>query len=78
MELTVSDIDPGLPSRKEAAMKPPLSRWKYDEGFLTVVHRGKNHELGYFVSHEDAHNAAVAFFEEHGGQPMKSATIRCG
>ncbi len=42
-------------------MSPPLSSWKYESGFLTIFHAGKSYELGYFKSHEDARQAALAF-----------------
>ena len=42
-------------------MDPPLSSWKYESGFLTIVHAGKSYELGHFKLHEDARNAALAF-----------------
>jgi hypothetical protein len=44
-------------------MDPALSSWKYEAGFLTILHAGKSYDLGYFEWHEDARNAVLAFRE---------------
>lgn len=42
-------------------MDPLLSSWKYESGFLTIFHAGKEYELGYFQLHKEARDAALAF-----------------
>jgi hypothetical protein len=52
-------------------MERPLSSWKYESGFVTVFHGGTEHELGYFKRHDEARNAALAFFRRARRSTMK-------
>jgi hypothetical protein len=47
------------------ATTKPLSSWSFDEGSLTVQHRGKTESLGRYATRELAAKAAALYFAKH-------------
>ena len=68
LEIAAGALDMVPTSRipKQETKVPPSASWKYEAGFLTVFHAGATYELGFFKLHEQARNAALAFFAGRG------------
>jgi len=43
----------------------PASSWSFDEGSLTVRHRGKTESLGQYPTRDLAAKAAALYFAKH-------------
>jgi len=48
----------------------PVSSWSFDEGSLTVRHRGKTRSLGRYATHDLAAKAAALYFAKHDEEDM--------
>lgn len=53
---------------KPASNMSTASTWRFEEGRLTISHRGEKVSLGRYATREHAARAAAVYFMQHGGR----------